>query len=153
MIDRDRFRDVLAGWASGVTIVAFRTDDRVVATTVSAFLSLSLDPPLILVALGPNATVRPFLTPGEKFAVSVLGVDQRRLAMVYADPFPVGADPFRAEGAPVIPGSLLSLECAVERVDEGSDHAVVIAAVHDAVRGPRGSPLIRFERGYHGLES
>jgi flavin reductase (NADH) len=153
MIDRNRFREALARWASGVTVVAYRTDERVVATTVSAFMSLSLEPPLVLIALGPNATVRPYLQPGATFAISVLGADQKRLAMVFADPFPVGPDPFPAAGAPVIDGAPIGLTCEVERVSEGGDHAVVIAAVHDAVVGARGSPLIRYDRKYVGLDA
>ena len=43
MIERDRFREALAAWASGVAVVACRTERRVVATTVSAFMSLSLE--------------------------------------------------------------------------------------------------------------
>lgn len=153
MIDRDAFRDALTLWASGVTIVACRVEERVVATTVSAFLSLSLDPPRILVAVGANATVRPFLQPGATFAVSILAAEQRRLAAVFADPFPVGPDPFPADGVPLIPDSLLGLSCVVERLDEGSDHAVVIAAVHDASRGGSGSPLIRYGRKYQALDT
>ena len=152
MIDRNQFRDALARWACGVTVVAYRTDERVVATTVSAFMSLSLEPPLVLIALGPNATVRPYLQPRATFAISVLGADQKRLAMVFADPFPVGPDPFPATGAPVISGALIGLTCEVERVSEGGDHAVVIAAVDDAVVGARGSPLVRYDRKYCGLD-
>lgn len=150
MIDRDRFRQALASWASGVAIVACRTDQRVVATTVSAFMSLSLEPPLILIALGPNATVRPFLQPGQTFAINVLSAEQRRLAMVFADPLPVGPDPFPAAGEPLIEGALLGLTCVVERVDEGGDHALIIAAVHEASPGS-GVPLIRYDRRYHAL--
>jgi flavin reductase (DIM6/NTAB) family NADH-FMN oxidoreductase RutF len=152
MIDRDRFRDALAGWASGVAIVACRTDERVVATTVSAFMSLSLEPPLILVGIGPNATVRPFLQPGQTFAVSVLASEQRRLAMIFADPFPVGPDPFPASGDPLIEGCLLGLLCTVERVDEGGDHAIVVAVVRDVSGGAGGIPLIRYNRKYHALD-
>jgi flavin reductase (NADH) len=152
MIDRDRFREALASWASGVAIVACRTDERAVATTVSAFMPLSLEPPLILVALGPNATVRPFLQPGATFAISILGAEQRRLAMVFADPLPVGPDPFPATGVPLIEGALLGLTCEVERVDAGGDHALVIASVREATGGTSGSPLIRHARRYRGLE-
>ena len=151
MIDRDRFREALSAWASGVTVVACRTEQRVVATTVSAFMSLSLDPPTILVAIGPNATVRPFLEPGARFGVSILGAGQRRLAMVYADPFPVGPDPFPPEGDPLIDGCLLGLSCVVDRVDDGGDHAIVIGAVKDVTGGASGPPLIRYDRRYHAL--
>ena len=101
---------------------------------------------MVLVALGPNATVRPFLQPGATFAISALGADQKRLAMVFADPFP-------ATGAPVIAGALIGLTCEVEHVNEGGDHAIVIAAVHDAVVGARGSPLVRYDRRYIGLDA
>lgn len=151
-IDRDSFRDAMTRWASGVAIVACRTEERVVATTVSAFLSLSLDPPTILIAIGPNATVRPFLQPGQPFAVSVLSADQRRLATVFADAFPVGPEPFPSTGAPIIDGSLLGLACTTERIDEGGDHAIVIASVRHIVRGA-GIPLIRFDRKYHALDA
>lgn len=152
MIDRDRFRDALASWASGVAVVACRTDERVVATTVSAFMPLSLEPPLILVALGPNATVRPYLQPAATFAISILGAEQRRLAMVFADPLPVGPDPFPATGAPLVESALLGLTCEVERVDMGGDHAIVLASVHDVTGGTSGSPLIRHARRYRALE-
>jgi flavin reductase (NADH) len=152
MIDRDRFRDALASWASGVAVVACRTDERVVATTVSAFMPLSLEPPLILVALGPNATVRPYLQPGATFAISVLGAGQRRLAMVFADPLPVGPDPFPATGVPLIESAILGLTCNVERVDTGGDHAIVVACVNDVTGGTSGSPLIRHARKYRGLD-
>jgi len=151
MVDRETFRNALAAWASGVAVVACRTEQRVVATTVSAFLSLSLEPPLILVAIGPNATVRPFLQPGERFGVSLLSAAQRRLAMTFADPYPVGADPFPEHGDPLIPDSLLGLSCVVERVDAGGDHAIVIAAVDAVEGGQAAAPLIRYDRTYHAL--
>jgi flavin reductase (NADH) len=152
MIERDRFRDALARWASGVAVVAYRSDERVVATTVSALLSLSLEPPLVLVALGPNATVRPFLQPGAHFGISILGAGQRRLAAVFADPFPVGPTPFPPAGDPLLPGAPVALACTVERLDDGGDHAIVIAAVRDIVVGPEDAALIRFRRAYHELE-
>lgn len=152
MIDTDLFRDALSGWASGVTVLAIRTDERVVATTVSAFMSLSAEPPLILVAVGPNATIRPFLEPGSRFTVNILAAEQRRMAMIFADPFPVGESPFPESGDPVIDDALTSLVCTVERVDEGGDHAVVTAAVREAV-WRHGAPLIRYRRRYHALDA
>lgn len=152
MIDRDSFRNALSSWASGVAVVAYRSDERVVATTVSAFLSLSLDPPLVLVAIGPNATVRPFLQPGARFGISILGAGQRRLAAVFADPFPVGPSPFTETGDPVIQGALVALGCTVQRLEDGADHAIVIAAVDELMTGSDEPPLIRYRRGYHVLD-
>jgi flavin reductase (DIM6/NTAB) family NADH-FMN oxidoreductase RutF len=150
-MDTAEFKDALSSWASGVTIVACRAHGRVVGTTVSAFLSLSLEPPLVLVALGPNATVLPFLQPGTDFAISVLAAGQRRLATIFADPFPVGPDPFPDHGDPVLPDALVGLACRVQETRSGGDHAIIIAAVRD-VRRTDGQPLVRFRRRYHALD-
>ncbi|CAN5806612.1 flavin reductase family protein [soil metagenome] len=147
----DDFRDALSRWASGVTLVAARHDGRIVATTVSAFTSLSLDPPLVLVALGPNASVLPFLQPGERFGISILGEQQRRLATSYADVFPVGPDPFPADGEPLVRDALAGLSCTVNEVRSGGDHVLIIAGVQDVRVSGDDEPLIRFFRSYHGL--
>jgi flavin reductase (DIM6/NTAB) family NADH-FMN oxidoreductase RutF len=147
----DEFRDALSRWASGVTIVACRVEERVVATTVSAFTSLSLDPPLVLIALGPNATVLPFLQPGASFGISILADDQRRLATIFADPMPVGPSPFREGGVPVIDAALVTLECTVREARRGGDHTLVIAAVDAIPRLAEAAPLVRFRRRYHVL--
>lgn len=151
MLAPERFREVMALWPSGVTVVAFRDERRVVATTATAFLSLSLDPPRILVALGPNATVRPFLTPDTAFGLSVLTGAQRRLATIFADPYPVGAEVFPPSGVPLIEEALIGLGCAVVSAETSMDHLLVIADVRTAVEHDA-PPLIRYRRRYHVLD-
>jgi flavin reductase (NADH) len=149
----DDFREALSHWASGVTIVASRQGHRVVATTVSSFLSLSLEPPLVLLALGANATILPFLQPGERFGISVLAAAQRRLATVYADSFPVGPSPFPADGVPLIQDALAGLDCTVSEARTGGDHTIIIAAVQDLHVAGGEQPLIRYRRRYHALQA
>lgn len=151
-ITPDEFRDALGRWPAGVSIVACRTDGRVVATTVSSFISLSIDPPLVLLALGANATVLPFLQPDVRFAVSVLAGSQRRLASVYADPMPVGPSPFPADGDPVVAGAVVALACTVKEVRGGGDHHIVIARVAEVGSVADVPPLVRFRRRYLSLE-
>jgi flavin reductase (NADH) len=152
-LDADEFRDALSHWASGVSIVACRYQQRVVATTVSAFMSLSLEPPLVLLALGVNANVLPFLKTGEAFGISILSASQRRLASIYADSFPVGQDPFSSEGVPRVDDALVTLGCIVNETRHGGDHTVIIAGVQHIGFGAAEQPLIRYNRGYHGLQS
>jgi flavin reductase (DIM6/NTAB) family NADH-FMN oxidoreductase RutF len=151
-VPADEFREALSRWPSGVTIVACRVDDRVVATTVSSFASLSLDPPLVLLALGPNATILPFLQPGVRFGISVLSAAQRRLATVFADPFPVGPSPFPPEGDPLVEHAAVALACTVSDVRAGGDHHIVIAGVAEVAAITDAAPLIRYRRRYHDLE-
>lgn len=131
-------------------MVAARDAGRVVATTVSAFTSLSLSPPSVLVALGPGATVLPFLSPGARCGISILARGQARLASVFADPFPVGPDPFAEDGHPVIPDALVALACVVTETRPGGDHTIIIAAVEDASTNGD-EPLVRYRRRYHGI--
>ena len=148
-VDADAFREALARWASGVAVVALREEARVLATTVSALMSVSVSPPLIVVALGPGAQVLPYLTPGRRFGVSLLGEEQCRLARVFSDPYPVGPSPFGGEG-PVVTDAIVRLSCAVRRVDPGGDHRLVLALV-ESVAHSAGRPLLRWGREYRRL--
>jgi flavin reductase (DIM6/NTAB) family NADH-FMN oxidoreductase RutF len=151
-MDQKLFREAMGRWASGVAVVACRHEGRVIATTVSAFLSLSLEPPLVLVALGANATVLPFLAVGAPFGISILAATQRRLATIFADPFPVSTDPFSATDPPLLNGALVRLHCAVSETFAAGDHTLVIGRVED-VHFADAAPLVRFRRRYHALAS
>jgi flavin reductase (DIM6/NTAB) family NADH-FMN oxidoreductase RutF len=151
-MDADRFRETLAHWASGVVIAAVRDDGRVLATTVTAFLSVSLEPPLVLISLGPSAQVLPFLPLGARFGLSILGGGQSRVASAFADSFPVGVAPFAEGGVPLVADALAHLVCSVERLEEAGDHRLVIARVEEASAGS-GDPLVRYDRAYHRLRA
>jgi flavin reductase (DIM6/NTAB) family NADH-FMN oxidoreductase RutF len=151
-IPPDTFRDGLAHWASGVTVVAVREDDGAIhATTVTSFASLSAEPPRILVSLGPSAQVLPFLDLGGRFVVNLLAREQRRLATVFADPFPVGPSPFPARGDPVMEGVLVALVCRVETLLPVDGVRLVVGRVLSVLPGTAAEPLLRFRRGYRGL--
>lgn len=150
-VEPAEFRDAMARWPTGVTIVAIRHESRVVALTVSAFVSLSLDPPLVLVALGANANILPFLQTGARFGVSILGEQHRRLASIYADAFPVGPSPFPDEGDPLIEGAPVALACTVTETRQGGDHVVAVARVENIVVAGDHPPLIRYDRRYQRL--
>ena len=149
-MDANYFREAMSRWASGVTVVACRHEGRVIATTVSAFLSLSLEPAEVMLVLGGNATVLPFLVDHAVCGVSVLSAAQRRLAAVFADSFAVTADPFSADGAPVLPDALLRLSCTVRETRAVGDHTLIFARV-DQAHFTDAAPLVRFRRRYHGL--
>src|SRR5690606_21404991 len=103
----DALRDAFSRWASGVTVVAVRDEPHVVAITATAFVPVSIEPPLVLVCVGTNAIVLPLLEPGAAFAISILAAQQRRLASMFADPAPLGREHFAAEGEPLVHGALV----------------------------------------------
>lgn len=145
--DPAAYREAFAHWATGVAVVAVRDEDRVLATTVTALLSVSVDPPTLLVSLGAAAQVLPFLAPARPFAVTILAEDQGRVAHVFADAYPVGAPAFPERGDPFVAGALAQIRCRVDRILPAGDHALVLAYVDDASVGAA-RPLIRYARGY-----
>ncbi|MBW3552229.1 MAG: flavin reductase family protein [Gemmatimonadetes bacterium] len=144
----DALREALAAWPAGVTLVGVRAEGRVHALTVSAFMPISLNPPTVLVSLGPNAAAAPYLDPGSELGISLLAGDQKGLASRFADTFPVGPSPFPPEGVPVVADALAALVCEVEEVLTRGDHSLVIAGVREVRRGRTAPALVWRNRDY-----
>jgi flavin reductase (NADH) len=144
----DALKEAFSRWASGVCIVAARVDGRIAALTATAFTPLSLRPPLVLVSLGGNARVLPFLDAGARFAISVLGGDQRRIATVFSDSGPLGRDAFEPEGDAIIKGAIMALACTVHAIHPAGDHRLVIGQVQEITIGSDEPALLYFRRQY-----
>jgi len=146
-IDAATFRRVLGRFPSGVTIVTVRDGDGVDhGMTVSAFASLSLSPPLVLVCIGDDATIAAAVSAAGSFAVSVLSEGQEALARLFAD---TGAERFAGTavsrgttGLALIDGAVAHLECAIVARHRGGDHTIVVGEVLAARAAEGGRPLI-----------
>ena len=148
------FKEAMARWATGVSIVAVRDPDdgRVHATTVGSVGGVSADPPRVIFSLGSGAQVLPFLREGRTLVVNILSARQRRLASVYTDPYPVGPSPFPEAGPPVIPGSHVIVTCRVERIIPVNGSHLILAGVAEArTSDDEAGPLIYYHRAYREL--
>lgn len=156
-LDPTTFRASLARFASGVTIVTARDrDGHDFGMTVSAFSSLSLHPPMILVCIDNGASVAPVLEHCETFAVNILAEGQEALSRRFAereiDRFE-GVDLTRGEtGVALLGGTLASLECAVTARYPAGDHTILVAEVR-AAELREGNPLLYYRGAYRRLES
>lgn len=137
----EALKDALAAWPAGVTLVAVRAEGRVHALTVTGFIPVALDPPMVLVSLGPNAAAAPYVDPGVELAISLLAGDQGPIATRFADTFPVGPSPFQDDGPPLVKDALAGLVCDVEEVLVRADHRLVLARVREVVPG-RDAPAL-----------
>jgi flavin reductase (DIM6/NTAB) family NADH-FMN oxidoreductase RutF len=157
MIGAPAFKEAVGRFASGVTVVAVRREGATTAKTVSAFSSLSLDPPLVGVAIGGHTPLAGLLREGGGFGVSVLADDQSRVSDWFARP------PHRREGlaparlitehradAPVLDRCLSWMCCRVVDVVGAGDHVVAVGEVQ-AVRVTAGTPLLHHDGRYHAL--
>lgn len=158
MIAPEHFKAAVSRFASGVTVVTVSASGTLHGMTASAFSSLSLDPPLVLVCVAREAWMHDLLTGAEGFGVNLLADDQAGLASWFATPErPLGPaqfegfewEPAHASGAPVLAGSLAHLDCDVHEILPGGDHTIVLGVVrHAEVVEDRG-PLVYF-RGRFG---
>ena len=153
-LDVRSFRRVLGCFASGVTVVTAidPATGQPVGVTVSAFSTLTLDPPLVLGCLGRTGSCLAPIQAAGRFAVNILAEDQRDLSNRFAGPVDlrwVGQDwtPLPG-GAPALPFCLASLDCALDRVVDGGDHLILIGRVDSAVRRDDGHPLIHHRGAY-----
>lgn len=142
-IDPVQFRQTLGRWPSGVSVVTMQEDEHVHGITVSAFASLSLDPPLVGVAIGRKARAHGLLQRVPRYAVSVLAADQQHLSDRFAGrPIELPEDPFeRFDGLPVLRGAVAQLACTiVDRVDTG-DHTLYVGRIDASHLGDH-EPLV-----------
>lgn len=136
MVDQALYRDALGRFASGVTVVTAPAGEGGIAgLTASAFSSLSIDPPLVLVCVGEKSASRAAFKASPYFAVHILAESQEEAAMAFArsgDDKASGIPWTPSErGTPMLDDYLVALEC--ERMEEfhGGDHAIIIGHIID----------------------
>jgi 3-hydroxy-9,10-secoandrosta-1,3,5(10)-triene-9,17-dione monooxygenase reductase component len=154
-IDSATFRSVLGRFVSGVTIVTARDAGGVDhGMTASAFCSVSLDPPLVLVSIAHDATLHPVLLEQDDLAVSILTASQEAIARRFAEKLDnrfAGVGFTRGvTGAPLIDGALATLEGRVVHRYSGGDHTIVVAEVL-AASATMDEPLVYYRGGYAAL--
>ena len=158
-MDHASFRRAAGQFASGIVVVTTRGGH---AMTVSAFTSVSLDPPLVLFCAEKIARFHDAVLAEGTWAVSVLAEDNEKTARWLATrgrPLDgqldgVAHHPGPVTGAPVLDDALAVLECRTTAVHDAGDHSIVVGRVEAAVGpsdpGERG-PLVHYSGAYRRL--
>jgi flavin reductase (DIM6/NTAB) family NADH-FMN oxidoreductase RutF len=145
---RDTFRDVMAGVCTPVSVVTAMADGLPHGTTVSAFASLSMSPPMVIVSLDRGSDLLAMIRETRTFGLNVLSSSQAAVALKFARKGGVGK--FAGvrwdveDGVPRLPGASGFLACQVTDFVDGGDHVVLLGLVRSAA-ATSGSPLT-----YHG---
>jgi len=152
-VDAKAFKDALARFPSGVTVVTVQEGEDVHGITVSAFLSVSLSPPLILVSIDKRAKSHDVIPRVGRFAVSILAEGQDPVSNYFAgykqpDQTVELARPDM--GSPVVPDALAWIDCSLHQVVDGGDHTLYIGQV-EGVTTRDGAPLIYYRGRYRAL--
>ena len=153
-VDPRVMRDVMGHFASGVTVVTAATGDGPLGFTCQSFSSLSLDPPLVVIAPARSSRTWPRLRDVGRFCVNVLAEDQPGLSAAFAG---ASADRFAGVGwrlsplgQPVFDGVVAWIDCTLWAEYDGGDHTLVAGRVLDLGADPGRRPLL-FHRGGYGL--
>ena len=151
----DALRDAFAHWASGVAVLTARDDDgHVYAMTIAALAPVSIDPPLVLACIHNDSPLASVLEEGVRCAVSILNEGQKRAATTFADRFAVPGDLLTDDDVPVVAEAAAVLTGAVERIDDGGDHRIVVLRVADTLcASVELPPLLYWARGYRRVAS
>ena len=156
-IDKTQFRTALSRFASGVTVVTTQdAQGGPLGITVSAFCSVSLEPPLVLVCIDCDAYPHDAFQASGVFAVNVLTAGQEQLSRIFAsrepDKFAGVAYSPGLEGVPVLTDALAVIECRVKHAYEGGDHTIFVGEVERATVREDGQPLVYYRGGYAGVK-
>lgn len=142
--DARQMRDACGSFATGVTVISTRTEDGDHGMTANAFMSVSLDPPLITISLDRNSKMLGKLRESGRYAVNVLADDMKPLAMHFAGRNDPGLGTIFAEsdGLPIVPGSRAVFLTEVEKEVEAGDHTLFIGRVTSIKRNEQAQPLL-----------
>lgn len=159
-ISSEKFREALREFPAGVTIVTIKSpsQEKPHGLTVSAFSSISPEPPLVMIAIDHRASGHEMLEEeGAVFAVNILSQEMSELSNRFAwikdeDRFAVGDWGTAVTGAPVLQNALAWLDCTIHNRYEAGTHTIYIGKVEAAdTPGTGHPPLLYWNRGYRYL--
>lgn len=149
IFDARTLRNAFGCYPTGVTAICALIEDEPVGMAVSSFVSVSLDPSLVLICIQKTSTTWEKLKHASRVGVSVLGEEQHRasaqLASKNGDRFAGIEWQSSAGGAIFIDGSAVSLDCTIGETIEAGDHVLVLLKVEELNFQPRVNPLV-----FHG---
>jgi flavin reductase (DIM6/NTAB) family NADH-FMN oxidoreductase RutF len=152
----DDFKNALASWASGISVVTTNHEGLLYGLTVSSFSSLSLEPPLVLVCLNNSNRLPEMIEASGRFAVSILRQGQEDASNYFARPdrepthgFTEIEGEWTSNGVPLVKGCLASIVCTHRNSIEEGTHTIVVGEVVEARSDREGQPLLYWRRGYH----
>lgn len=149
----------MARFASGVTVVAARDEGEDVLMTASAFVSVSLEPPLVLVSLGTRSRLAGVLRTQPCWTVSMLSAGQRPIAARFSTRdrpsdrlLLAGLEHHRSplSGTVLFDRAVATVECRTQQLVQAGDHVLAIGLVVATELGDRAArPLLYVDRAYH----
>jgi len=158
-VNATTYKETLAHWATGVTVVTSLALGKPVGITANSFTSLSLDPPQVLISVNKRLFTHAAIRASGVFAASILRAADEELGKRFAGLIPevedrfAGLETFSAStGCPILADALAWVDCEVRHAYDGVDHTIFVGEVVAAGADHSGSPLIYYNRKWRTLE-
>ena len=158
-LEQRRLRDLMARFATGVSVVSARHGPLLAGMTANAIASISIDPPLMMASIARKAETHGAIIGSHAFSISILAADQQALAECFARPTTAakltgfcGAAWHEAEtGSPILEGALAYFDCRLLERYDGGDHTIFIGEIVAAGYREDAEPLLWYASGYRRL--
>jgi flavin reductase (DIM6/NTAB) family NADH-FMN oxidoreductase RutF len=141
MVSDRGFRDALGSFATGVTVITTRDGERIHGMTANGFMSVSLDPALVVVSVARSATMHELLHETGRYAVSVLAAGQERVSRHFAGRPQDEIALEEIEGAALVEGALAHVVADVVDAHQAGDHTLFVGEVRHFTHRS-GEPLV-----------
>lgn len=153
-MDDRLFRDTMGKFATGVTVITTEYENESVGMTANAFVSVSLDPKLILISVANKARTLGYIQKSKKFAISFLSDKQKEESMIFAGQL---KDKTTFEFSefnhmPVIKDALANITCNLYAEYKAGDHTLFLGEVTD-INLAEGDPLLFFQGKYREIKA
>jgi len=151
-MDDRGFRNAMGKFATGVTVIATEVEGTVHGMTANAFMSVSLNPKLVVISIGEKAKILNKIKQSKFFTVNILAASQQELSMIFAGQQKERKEVEfeRLDGKPVLPGCVVQVACEVSAEHVEGDHTLFVGKVTDLHIGD-GEPLIFYSGRYRTL--
>ncbi|MFB8386426.1 flavin reductase family protein [Microbacterium sp. NPDC055910] len=147
VITPDRMRHTLAGFSTGLSVVAAEIDGQIVGMPANSLVSLSLEPPLVSLSFAHTSTTWPVLRQAERWGISVLGAGQEQVLSDLRRPAAsrfVGVEMGVMGQAAFVAGALATIEVIPRTAVEAGDHTLILLEVLALERDETREPLVFF---------
>jgi len=158
-VTAESFRQVMRRLPAGVCILTSGKCDEIAGMTVSSLFSLSLSPPVLVVAVNTESTTYKLLARSRNFGISVPLTDHQPLLELFSSTVTRGADRFRPHewkngisGVPLLVEAAATVECSVQEIVTHHTHAIVLGNVKDCSVNQQSSAIAYWNGRYHGLK-
>jgi flavin reductase (DIM6/NTAB) family NADH-FMN oxidoreductase RutF len=149
------FRHTLAGFSTGIAVVAAEVDGKIVGISANSFTSVSLDPPLVSISFAHTSTSWPALRRAQRWGISILGEDAHEVLTSLRRPAAERFDDIDIETSPVgavfVTGALATLRVELDTEVDAGDHVLTLLRVHSLARDEEQLPLVFFGGGARRL--